>query len=188
MSGLQESQQSMFAQNAIALIGIETESREIPLTRGLVAIVDVEDYPRVSQYKWSASKSKNTFYAIRNIPDNGWTSLSMHRFILGLGYGDKRITDHINRNGLDNRRSNLRIADSFLNAYNCKMQSSNTSGYRGVCWHNKTKRWWAYFKFERKIISCGYHKTPEDAAVAHDIKSREYWGRNAMVNFTEDQK
>lgn len=89
----------------------------IPLTQGLVALVDYEDYVALHRYNWHAAKDGNTYYA-RSKMDDGWQSpVAMHRVILGVLDQDVEV-DHINRNGLDNRRCNLRIATRAQNALN----------------------------------------------------------------------
>ncbi len=181
MNGLQGNQKSMSVPNAIAPIGIETESREIPLTRGMVALVDIQDYEWLMQWKWQAVNGRNTFYASRR------KDVSMAREILSLKNGDKRKPDHLNGNGLDNRRCNLRISDNFLNGYNCKMQKHNTSGYRGVSKY-RGGRWISYIKVGGMQIHCGYYGTPEEAAIAHDIASIKQYGENAMLNFPQEVK
>ena len=82
---------------------------EIPLTRGMVAIIDYEDYELISKYKWHAilCAKPDYFYAMSSGRD--MNRVLMHRLILGLKKGDLRRGDHINRSTLDNRRSNLRI-------------------------------------------------------------------------------
>lgn len=87
---------------------------EIPLTKGLVALVSQEDYERVNAFKWCASvESRGTkIYAIRRKVVKGKSiKIRMHRFIMGLGCGrcDERVVDHLNHNSLDNRRPNLEI-------------------------------------------------------------------------------
>lgn len=92
-------------------------TREIPLTRGHVAIVDEDDYEWLSQFKWYARESDTQVYAARMIVQDGKRkALRMHRAIMGVN--DDQIVDHINRNGLDNRRANLRIATPQQNRWN----------------------------------------------------------------------
>lgn len=101
--------------------------KKIPLSQGLFALVDDEDYERVSQYKWCASKeSRGTkFYAIRWERINGkQTKIRMHRFILGLPpgkqcshYQNGLVVDHVNGNSLDNRKCNLELVDWCDNMY-----------------------------------------------------------------------
>ena len=101
--------------------------------------------------------------------------------------GDPRKPDHRNGNGLDNTRKNLRVVDNYLNGYSCKMQRSNTSGFRGVSKY-RGGRWISYIKVSGKQIHCGYYGTPEEAALAHDIASIKQYGENAMLNFPLEGK
>src|SRR5690606_29717188 len=97
--------------------------KEIPLTRGKVALVDDEDFEWLSQYSWYLS---NEYPASR--VEGKFTY--MHRLITGAGKGE--VVDHINDNKYDNTRSNLRITTNQNNIRKSKMWSSNTSGYKGV--------------------------------------------------------
>jgi hypothetical protein len=108
--------------------------REIVLTKGQVAIVDEADVPLLGPWKWRANWDKTTqsFYAVRT---EGWKrkySISMHRTILGLPFGDPRIGDHINHDTLDNRRSNLRIVEPLQSTWNKRVYKNNVLGLKGV--------------------------------------------------------
>lgn len=100
------------------------KTRRIPLTHGKYAIVDAADYERVSRFKWSALRDAggSIWYAIRSFKSNdGKRSMqSMHRFLAGLRRGDRRVVDHLNRNGLDNRRKNLLVCTPSENNKNRK--------------------------------------------------------------------
>ena len=85
----------------------------IPLTQGQFAIVDAEDYEWLSRHKWCAAKSRDNFYAHRF---GDGTIVNMHREIMRAPKGV--ICDHKNHNGLDNRKSNLRLCTSAQNQYN----------------------------------------------------------------------
>jgi len=105
--------------------------KEIELSQGFKALVDEEDYPAVSQYKWSVMRHKgNNYYALRMEKINGRNKVVlMHRFILGKipeGYE----VDHINRNGLDNRRSNLRIVTRQENLANQRNRQKSIGIYK----------------------------------------------------------
>ena len=90
----------------------------IPLTKGKFAVVDAGDFVMVAQYDWYASKSRNDFYAVRNVIENGRrTKLYMHRFIMDCPSG--MVVHHINGDTLDNRRSNLEVCTVSLNQYYC---------------------------------------------------------------------
>src|SRR4029077_18371669 len=113
-------------------------TRLIPLTQGQFAIVDAADFEWLNQWKWYALWNCKTrsFYAARTPPQaNGQKpyGISMHRQILGLEHYDPRLGDHIKSGEtLNNRRSNLRIADKFQNQHNRRRRLDNTSGFKGV--------------------------------------------------------
>src|SRR5260221_4970142 len=88
-------------------VGGVSNMKEVPLTQGKAALVDDEDYERVNQFKWYLVEAKYLRYANRSPYNKGKQStLRMHRFILGLT-DSKQHVDHINGNGLDNRKCNL---------------------------------------------------------------------------------
>jgi hypothetical protein len=92
--------------------------KEIPLTQGKVALVDDEDYERVMAYKWYAAMQGRQWYALRKVQRDGkQTTVEMHRFILDAGDSPLQV-DHINGNGLDNRRVNLRLGTRSENQRN----------------------------------------------------------------------
>lgn len=131
------------------------------------ALVDEADYPWASQFNWHCTEEG---YASRNVSpkESGkpWHRVMMHRELLGLERGDKREADHINRDRLDNRRSNLRIATKKQNGQNqgCNRRANRTSKYRGVSYYKQTNRWQAYCRLDGKLNYLGYYMTEEEAA------------------------
>ena len=115
---------------------------EVPLTQGKVAIVDAQDAERVLCHKWYAQRnytsSHDLWYAVTSIQKGGGTQilLSLHRFILQLPPRIPQV-DHRDCDGLNNRRSNLRLASNSQNAQNSRISSYNTSRYKGVDWDKK---------------------------------------------------
>jgi hypothetical protein len=107
----------------------------------------------------------------------------MHRDILGLARNDGLITDHINRNGLDNRKSNLRIVNQALNCLNGNLQKNNTSGYRGVSWLKRRSRWIVRINIDGILKYVGYFHNLTDAAIAYDKAAILHYGKNAVLNF-----
>ena len=114
--------------------------KEIYLTQNKICLVDDEDYEVLSSYNWYARKDLNTFYAQRKFKINGkFKNLMMHRIIMNPP--DDMYVDHINRNGLDNRKSNLRIVNHSQNHFNEKLRIDNNSGYKGIYFNNSIKKW-----------------------------------------------
>jgi len=159
--------------------------RKIPLTQGKFALVDPEDYEELSKYKWYAVRSPRGFYAVRSIKAknsrSGQKSVRMHRVILKAPEG--KFIDHINHNGLDNRKSNLRICTMQQNSWNMRKQRRNcTSQYKGVAWHKGEGKWQARIICNGKSFSSGYFDDEKAAAMAYDDKAKELFGEFASPN------
>lgn len=156
-------------------------TREVPLTRGLVAIVDADDYELLmSRGPWYAAHGRvGGFYAERT----EGTRATKHRVTMHEVIAGRKWIDHINGNGLDNRRSNLRPTTHKENMRNRGAQRNNTSGYKGVVWHAKTKKWLARINVDGRQISLRYHDDPADAARAYDAAAQEHFGEFAHLNF-----
>jgi hypothetical protein len=134
--------------------------KEIELSKGYVALVDDEDYERVmARGPWYASKQgskSRTWYAHRRDFVEGSTKkkvLPMHRFILPPPEG--RMVDHINGNGLDNRKENLRLVTHQQNMHNARTALTNTSGVKGVSWSKVSGKWRADVWMNNRQISLG---------------------------------
>ena len=160
-------------------------SRQIPLTRGKVALVDEADYDAVAQFKWTYAKtSRAREYAARWVrrEDGSRSTIYMHRFILGATRGKQ--VDHKNGDGLDNRRENLRFATSSQNNAN---RDHPGPGYRGVYNDSRTGRYVARIKVRRRMRHLGCFDTAEEAACAYDTAARAAFGPFARPNFEEVQ-
>lgn len=159
---------------------------EIPLTQGFVALLDDADLERVlAAGKWCVSVKKNTQYAVRAAlkPDGRRTTIRMHNYITGWDF-----VDHINGNGLDNRRVNLRPATYLSNAHNVGRRAHNTSGYKGVTWHARARKWRAQLVCDGEHIHLGFYADPLDAARAYDLAALHYFGEFAWTNFPTPRK
>lgn len=156
----------------------KTEYRTIPLTRGRVAVVDAADYDQLSQHKWfcSPDKGSGVRYAVRK---KGPYQVFMHRELLGLERFNPLRGDHINGDGLDNRRANLRAVNFAANCQNQRMQKNNTSGYRGVSFAKLTGKWHARIWANRKLYHLGFFTTKEQARDAYARAARELHGEYA---------
>ena len=155
----------------------DTMTKEIELTQGKIALVDDEDYEKLIKYTWRTYVSANTCYALRHMRvKDRWTTERMHRDVLGLKYKDGKEVDHINRNGLDNRKENLRIVSHQVNMCNHGGFSHNTSGYNGVRWNKWKSKWQARIKLNGKSIHLGYYDDISDAIEARKQGELEHWG------------
>jgi len=103
----------------------------------------------------------------------------MHRVILP----DAEEVDHINGNGLDNRRANLRPATGIENRRNRRRSRKNTSGYAGVSWDKVNRKWYAYITADGRMRALGRFDTAEEAALARDRAALELHGEFARLNF-----
>lgn len=142
-------------------------------------LYDDVDERLIKSYLWRPvqTKGSRTFYATTHA--NG-RNLRMHRVILGE-YDPKNKLDHINGNGIDNRRSNLRRCDSQQNSMNSQIYKNNRLGLKGV---SKMKYGYkATISINREPIYLGFFKTPEEAANAYDSKAIELFGEFARLNF-----
>ena len=156
--------------------------KRIPLTQGKFAIVDDEDFEYLSQFKWCASKNGNRYYAKRSIWENGRRFLlPMQNAIMGVPHGV--IVDHIDQNGLNNTRHNLRVCTRAENNYNKGKQKNNTSGFKGVS--RDRRKWCAVIWMNRTRKHLGFFSTPEEAARAYDAAARELHGDFACTNFVD---
>lgn len=157
----------------------------IPLSRGLCAIIDDEDYEFVSRYSWRVSpasiKGRENYYAIAHVPktpDRPRTTVYMHRLILGVT--DRWVfADHISGDGLDNRRSNLRQATPGQNT----ASRINNGSLRGARRTRNGIRWIACISHNRRRLRLGTFETPEEAARAYDQAALELYGEFACLNF-----
>lgn len=152
-------------------------TKQIPLTQGKYALVDDNMYDELNQHKWCACKYSSTlFYAVRNAKVKGKRPLiCMHREVLGLNKGDGKITDHVNRNGLDNRRGNLRIVSQSTNKRNHGGYCTNSSGYNGVSWSKNHKKWQAQIYLDNSNIHLGHYDTMPAAIKARKQGELKYW-------------
>lgn len=158
---------------------------EIPLSRGKVAVIDDGDYSLIKDYHWFAVNPGKTFYATghRSMIDGVRKKVSMHRLIMGAQSNE--VVDHINGNGLDNRRSNLRLCTRSENQWN-RHRTCGTSKYKGVCWASMMKKWKAAIRYYGKRINLGFFDTEDEAAKAYDEKAKELFGKFVQLNIKEE--
>jgi len=148
----------------------------IKLTQGFKTLVDDEDYDKLLEYSWHVHRGRNTRYAVRSSHNK---TIRMHREILRVS-PDERI-DHINRNGLDNRRCNLRVCTRSQNHQNMLMPP-HSSRFKGVSWNKWTEKWESRIKANGKNIFLGRFDDEQEAARAYNEAALKYFGEFALVN------
>lgn len=169
---------------------VALQTVEVPLSQGRVALIDAEDAERVNQFKWTAHVKKNrkkqSFYARRSIwGKEKQVTIWLHRFIMNAPK-DLQV-DHINGNGLDNRKINLRLATNSQNHCNIPREN-NWTGFRGVGRHRGSSKFYARIKKNGKQNDLGVFETAEEAAHAYDKKAVEIHGDFATLNFPENKR
>jgi uncharacterized Rmd1/YagE family protein len=152
----------------------------IKLTQGQFAIVDEEDYYYLNEFKWYFYRRRNQVYAKTCVTINKKrVHLLMHRLIMDAS---KKCVDHINGNGLDNRKSNLRLCERHENALNRVINYNNVSGYKGVSWFKVVKKWRAQIQYKKVVYHLGCFEKRIDAAKAYNEAAIKYHGEFANLN------
>lgn len=160
------------------------DMKEIPLSKGKVALVDDEDFEIQGKFRWYTIVGKYTWYAARHDPQGKgkYGQLLLHREILLAPTGMQ--VDHINRNGLDCRRSNMRLATNAQNSANHRKRRDNSSGHIGVYQsHGCINKWDAMIRVNGRTKFIGSFSSIEDAARARDAMALELYGEFANLNF-----
>ena len=160
--------------------------KEILLTRGAKALVDDVDAD-LAEHRWHCLPHGRTAYAARGaFIDGRWRTIRMHRVILARMQPDLPsdfITDHRDRDGLNNQRNNLRSCNQSQNQANMpKLRGTYSSRYKGVYWDNDRKRWIALLGVDGKQKYIGSFKLETDAARAYNNLARTHYGAFAFLN------
>ena len=153
--------------------------KEIKLTQGKVALVSDEWFEELNRFKWHVL----TGYAARNTSRifGKQKHIWMHKVVAGAS--SETEVDHVDRNRLNNQVENLRVCTSTQNKQNRCRYSNNTSGYKGVTYHQKSGKWRARIDVDRQSVYLGYYATPEEAARVYDEAAKKYHGEFAKLNF-----
>lgn len=157
--------------------------KQIPLSNGLFALVDDDDFERLSSYKWhavrSATKHRVSYYAARGGRDGEPGTVYMHRQVMRAEVG--QAYDHRDRDGLNNQKSNLRPCTPPQNLANSRRP--NKSGYKGVYWDAQKQKFLAQIQIDGRAKHLGWHRAVEDAARAYDRAALQAYGEFAALNF-----
>jgi len=153
---------------------LDANTKLIPLSQGKFAIVDADDFEKLSQLKWHYSNG----YAVKH----GKPKIIMHRIVCNTP--DGMHTDHINGNRLDNRKCNLRVCTKNENAKNTSKRKNSTSKYKGVSWETRTKRWFCQIEVNKKSFFLGRFSSEEAAAEAYNEAALIHHGEFARLNQT----
>jgi len=163
--------------------------RRLRMSQPRYAKVDSDDYYRLRKYEWFAQGGAPNYYAVREVgtsKEKRRTVIYLHKEIIDVP--DGMLIDHINHDGMDNRKANLRQATYWQNMYNRRKCSvAKSSKYKGVCWKKQTRKWVARITFEKKQIHLGYFKNEIDAAKAYDAAAKKYHKEFACLNFLNEQ-
>ena len=157
--------------------------KQIKLTQGKVTLVDDEDYEYLNQFKWFTAKNRNAFYAVRVLPrkDGKRITIWMHRVILNTPIGME--TDHIDHNGLNNTKVNLRVCSRTENGMNRCNNRNSASQYKGVCWNKQNTKWTAGIRINGKLKYLGYFDSEIEAAKCYDQAAILHQSGFANLNF-----
>jgi hypothetical protein len=157
----------------------------LQLTKKQFAELDHVDYD-LTAFKWNTQKSRRTFYARRTDHTDGKKAVLLHRVVLSRMLNRELLqseeVDHIDGNGLNNRRKNLRLVSHQQNMMNMKSHSDGTSVYKGVGFHKKSSKWRARIFVDRHEMHLGLFNSEIEAANAYDIAAEKIFKTFANLN------
>ena len=147
-----------------------------------VVLVDDQDYEQLLKNRWWLYGYGTTDYALTSVKVDGkWKNIRMHRMLTNAPNG--MDVDHINHNGLDNQRNNLRICTRQQNSRNARPQKGYTSRFKGVCWDKDRNKWVSHIASGCGFKKIGRFDSEIEAGEAYDKKAVELFGEFACVNF-----
>lgn len=163
--------------------------RTLQATKGKTVMVDDDDFEELSKNRWSASCFGGCWYVMRGVligredtpkgPKKKYRTILMHRQLLGFPEGD---VDHIDHNGLNNQRSNLRVCTRTENMRNATKRKKATSIYKGVHWNKQHSKWACGIVVDGKLKSLGLFSDEKSAGLAYDKAAIAFFGDFAATN------
>ena len=156
--------------------------KEVPLTQGQVALVDDEDFERLSDHKWCAQwhPRRQLFVAVRSTPRPNRMTILMARQVMNAPPGME--VDHRDHNTLNNQRGNLRICTVSQNQGNARNRAGCSSQFKGVCWDRQKQKWLARIRKNYKLHHLGRFNDETEAARAYNQAAVEMFGEFAHLN------
>lgn len=170
------------ADRKIREIRIEGNIAHVQLTRGYEAVIDASDVGLADKYNWHSKIERRpdgsilAVYATSKVGIGGRKQRTIRLHSIILTTPDGLRTDHIDGDGLNNRRENLRVATIAQNTHNQRRNIANTSGVKGVTWHKKCGKWMARIKAQGIRHHLGFFDSLEDAAAAYSSASATFHG------------
>lgn len=158
---------------------------EIKINKGFVVLIDKENLNKIMNMKWYVVKKGSIYYAAHTYYYKGKSKrLYMHRYLMDET-NPKIHVDHINGNGLDNRKLNLRSVTAIENGRNRGKQSNNKSGYKGVYWNKQKNKWHSVLRHMGKKIHLGFYDDAKSASESYYKKAKEIWSSSDLTRIKQ---
>jgi hypothetical protein len=154
---------------------IEDGVCKIPLNNGQIAICDADRFDEVNKHTWLIYQNRYVATMINR------KIVRLHTFL----YPEWKMIDHINHDGLNNTSKNLREANHSQNMINSRVRKNSKSGYKGVCFLGREKKWLASISKDNKRTRIGLFKTAKEAAIAYNEYAIKLHGEYAVLNNIE---
>ena len=145
-----------------------------------VALVDDEDYDKLIKYKWHLRDIKIMHAGTKVKIDGKWFEKRMHHFLVNVPEGFE--VDHIDQNGLNNQKSNLRVATHSQNMMNRNSFKGSSSKYKGVSFDKKCNKWRSEVSLNKKHYYLGMFENESDAAMAYNKRALKLHGEYVNLN------
>lgn len=165
------------ADKKIRPIRVEGNVAYVPLSKGYEAVIDAADAHLVQSFNWTANVNRHSVYGYCVVPGGSQKNIRLHRLIMAAP--DGVMVDHVDGDGLNNRRSNLRLASHSENGRNSRTPATNVSGFKGVSWDRSRCKWQAHIRVNGKSKNLGRFDSAELAHAAYAQAASRFFGQFA---------